>query len=89
MLSIKSPLEHERRQAKASSNLSSPGHIDGPPKLAPLERLPKRHRVGPSASLDEYRNQLIVARVYHRQEDMSILHDGGDAYSLINLTHYR
>jgi hypothetical protein len=26
-----------------------------PPKLAPLERLPKRHRVGPSASLDEYR----------------------------------
>jgi len=55
MLSIKSPLEHERRQAKASGDLSSPGHISGPPKLAPLERLPKRHRVGPSASLDEYR----------------------------------
>jgi len=56
MLSIKSPLEHERRQAKACGDLSSPGHIYGPPKLAPLERLPKRHRVGPSASLDEYRN---------------------------------
>jgi hypothetical protein len=37
------------------SHLSSPGHVYGPPKLAPLERLPKRHRVGPSASLDEYR----------------------------------
>jgi len=55
MPSIKSPLEHERRQAKACGDLSSPGHISGPPKLAPLERLPKRHRVGPSASLDEYR----------------------------------
>lgn len=55
MSSIKSPLEHERRQAKASGDLSSLGHVYGPPKLAPLERLPKRHRVGPSASLDEYR----------------------------------
>jgi len=60
-----------------------------PPKLAPLERLPKRHRVGPSASLDEYRNQLIVARVYHMQVDMSILLKGGDTYSAANLIHQR
>jgi hypothetical protein len=52
-----------------------------PPKLAPLERLPKRHRVGPSASLDEYTRAcctvqaelLIIAGVYHRQGVMSIL----------------
>ena len=30
-----------------------------PPKLAPLERLPKRHRVGPSASLDESIRNLL------------------------------
>jgi hypothetical protein len=29
------------------------------PKLAPLERLPKRHRVGPSASLDESIRKLL------------------------------
>jgi hypothetical protein len=27
------------------------------PKLAPLERLPRFQRVGPSTSLDEYRSQ--------------------------------
>ena len=30
------------------------------PKLAPLERLPKRHRVGPSASLDESLRNLFA-----------------------------
>ena len=40
-----------RGDTPSAYHLSSPGHC--PPKLAPLERLPKRHRVGPSASLDE------------------------------------
>jgi hypothetical protein len=42
-----------RGDTPSAYHLSSPGHVLGPPKLAPLERLPKRHRVGPSASLDE------------------------------------
>ena len=48
-----------RGDTPSAYHLSSPGHALGPPKLAPLERLPKRHRVGPSASLDEQIRNLF------------------------------
>gem|GEM_PF-6791295 len=38
------------------------------PKLAPLERLPKRHRVGPSASLDECIRKLFASYIMAKQE---------------------
>jgi hypothetical protein len=38
------------------------------PKLAPLERLPKRHRVGPSASLDECIRKLFASYNMARRE---------------------
>lgn len=39
------------------------------PKLAPLERLPKRQRVGPSASLDEYRTMKLLREFITRKWD--------------------
>lgn len=38
------------------------------PKLAPFERLPRLHRVGPSASLDEYIRKLSACYITAKQD---------------------
>ena len=64
ILATKSPLAMRGdKQTRVISHLPDVWATNiayNPPKLAPLERLPKRHRVGPSASLDEYTNYKLL-----------------------------
>src|SRR5215216_962048 len=75
-ISIKSPLEHERRQANASGDLSSPGHTPSMVRRS-WHRLNGCRSVAGSVPqlLWLSTELLIVAKVYHRRVGMSILWD--------------